>query len=346
MNNARIVMFGFYTALLAATASGCSWIGDGLPANAPSDAGTDVQSNNVGNNGSTTDMSNEPDVDDGPDEPAANNDGPKRYYSEPYLERCVGNAFGRCRVGPSIVPPAPAARLASMMLSEPEVDCAANRTESGDGLACAFLEFEEYITDPLAPEDFSNAFVYEVYEDDAGLRIGIFEVDADGNVVESSLFNDARSRWGFDEVSIEGTTVTARAGLVPLKTDYWGFPLPATVRDATFEGTVTRQGESWILESGEVEGHIEIMNLHANLNNQASVCLDEPTEWFTDMPGYYGCNGSLDMHFDETCQNFGSYCVLFAVLETVADLDLDEDGLTDAFSTRLRVEFTASERRF
>jgi hypothetical protein len=52
------------------------------------------------------------------------------------------------------------------------------------------------------------------------------------------------------------------------------------------------------------------------------------------------------MHFDETCQNFGSYCVLFAVLETVADLDLDEDGLTDAFSTRLRVEFTASERRF
>ncbi len=337
--------------LVAATvslASGCGLFDSDDHAQSP-DAGPDV--------GVESDAANMGNADNS-DAGSTNNGGldmevepPDTYYSSPREDRCADTSFERCgNVTLEEIAPAPASRLSYMMLADVDVDCEKDWPEditaAYDGLGCSFVQLAQLIEGPLEPRHIQIPFVYELYGAETK-RIGIYEVDENETVVDAPYRYLTRSLWGFDDVTVDGG-VTGTDGTAPLYTDYWGFPLKLTIRGASLTSTSTTNDEGVeILGVGELRGHIEIVDLYDSLNAHASVCAGEPVTPFTaKVGGEPTCAADYSAHELEACRSFDTYCPLFEPLGVFADVDLNDDGLNDAFSVRFDVEFVEGTRAF
>jgi hypothetical protein len=340
-------------ALATTVASACGWfepLAEPQPMPAP-DPGpqntetfdpTDDSDSGENNSGDPTD-----DPDSAPDEPVTQ---PTELFTEPLPERCTNREFGRCEIAPSRMEPAPASRLASANVSPRQaVDCSLeDAQEHSDGLRCMFQVLETDLgADPVAASDFTTSFVYELYDDDGAQRLEVFQIDREGIVRPSSLFNDSRSHWGFDTVAIQGDRVLASDGIVLMTTTYMGFPLDLIVRDATFEGRLDPENPGLLLD-GQIRGVVHQMDIHASLNNTASACVGEAIEPFTSDINASHCGDSRRIRDGgfPSCRALADICVLFTVLHVLNDVDLNDDGLPDAFSARFDVQFEQGERRY
>ncbi len=343
--------------LLIASFTGCGFADTDSPAAAsPS---TDVATNNA---------ADEAPADDEPtdEEPVANNSVPevpeepidepvepgvedgRFFYEEESTSRCAQGSE-RCSTAANALAPTVAAKLDFMNIANPVTDCdeVEEYALTGDGIACAFDRLGNAVSNRIDAEHFSNSFVYELYQESGEWRLDVYKTDAAGKVVPSSLAqNSAKSLYGFDDVTVDGDTVTAQAGEILIRTDYWGFPIEMGIRNAKFEGTTSMQGNTRILQSGELSGHFEVLDLFAALNQQASACAGDVAEPFTSDSSEFASCPDFRNHADPVCQGFDFWCPMFSPFAIMADVDLNDDGLADAFSVRMDVEFQPGERRF
>lgn len=358
----RLLSSTILIASIATIAAGCGLMEtDSVPAAATPSATPD--SSPDGTDG--TDGAERTDGEEGEDESSANNAAPensrseeptdeapfeegRHFYAQPDTNRCESSSE-RCAVAPSSIGPAVASTLDFMTIPEPTSDCDYPEEYRGnaDGIACAFARLGPAVQDRIDASHFDDSFVFELYQEGTQWRLEVFKVGADGSVAPSSLVqNSARSHYGFDDVTVDDGVVTAEGGDVLIRTDYWDFPVEIAVRNARLEGTTTSHDGTVVLETAKITGHFEVLDLFANLNQQASTCAGEVNEPFTNDSTERAQCPELGRHSDQSCRRFDLFCPLFSHFAKMADVDLNDDGLADAFSVRLDVGFSPGERRF